>query len=224
MAIVYRYSGEEQRTVADGDNYKIEVSVINSTQWQATGKATNNLVASDHPERIVGWFTKQALNSQSGSLIEGDNTIGGGLLIGKTWQIESDGKKQTLYKNQLFYVENWWEEPWYTPGYGLLSAFYPPSLVSWQYASAGFGYDFNNRIDYYTDVVITYWHPVNGDPIYTLKIFKGNNQIFSRTENERPLQVFFRENVCPPNTCPVDCGEKICCYGRDGIAVASYGK
>ncbi len=30
------------------------------------------------------------------------------------------------------------------------------------------------------------------------------------------------ENRCPPNTCEVDCGNYICCYGSDGIAVISY--
>ena len=27
---------------------------------------------------------------------------------------------------------------------------------------------------------------------------------------------------CPPNTCPVDCGTHICCYGSDGITTYSY--
>lgn len=30
------------------------------------------------------------------------------------------------------------------------------------------------------------------------------------------------EGGCPPGTCEVDCGDKYCCYGSDGIAVASY--
>ena len=28
--------------------------------------------------------------------------------------------------------------------------------------------------------------------------------------------------LCPPNTCEVDCGEHICCYGSDGIAVSNF--
>ena len=28
--------------------------------------------------------------------------------------------------------------------------------------------------------------------------------------------------ICPPNTCEVDCGNHICCYGSDGIAVSSF--
>ena len=44
MAIIYRYSGEEQQTVPNGKSYRIQPSVINTTQWQATGKATFNLV------------------------------------------------------------------------------------------------------------------------------------------------------------------------------------
>lgn len=30
------------------------------------------------------------------------------------------------------------------------------------------------------------------------------------------------EGGCPPNSCEVDCGDKYCCYGSDGIAVTSY--
>ena len=151
MAIVYRYSGEEQRTVADGTRWEFEVSVINTTLWQPTGKATNNLVEPDHPERIVGWFTKQALNSKNGSLTEQNSETTRGLLLGKVWAIEDGGQKFTLLKNRLSYVENWWEESWYNPGNGLLKAFYPPSLDKWKYAGTGFG----SQVDYYTDVVIT---------------------------------------------------------------------
>ena len=155
MAIVYRYSGEEQRTVADGTRWEIEVSIINTTLWQPTGKATNNLVEPDHPERIVGWFTKQALNSKNGSLTEQNSETTWGLLVGKFWAIENGEQKFTLLKNRLIYVENWWEESWYNPGNGLLKAFYPPTLYKWRYADTGFGYDFSTQVDYYTDVVIT---------------------------------------------------------------------
>lgn len=29
---------------------------------------------------------------------------------------------------------------------------------------------------------------------------------------------------CPPNTCEVDCGSYVCCYGADGISVFNYNK
>jgi hypothetical protein len=29
---------------------------------------------------------------------------------------------------------------------------------------------------------------------------------------------------CPPNTCEVDCGSYVCCYGSDGISVFNYNK
>ncbi|MGL5078876.1 MAG: hypothetical protein ACRDBG_24020 [Waterburya sp.] len=29
---------------------------------------------------------------------------------------------------------------------------------------------------------------------------------------------------CPPNTCSVDCGSYVCCYGADGISVFNYNK
>ena len=218
MAIVYRYSGEDQQTVPGGISWIIETSVINTTLWQATGKATNNLVQPDHPERIVGWVCRPSLSSQSGNIEEINATISGGFVIGKIWQIQSS----TLFKTQLIYQENWWLSPSYVPG-NEIRGFYPPTLYHWQYPQAGFTYDPSTRIYYYTDVVLTYWHPANGDPIYTLKIFnRDNREIFSRTEPDRPIQVFRRQETCPPDTCPVDCGDYICCYGSDGVATYSY--
>ena len=221
MAIIYRYSEEEQQTVPNGKNYRIQPSVINTTQWQATGKATFNLVEPDHPERTVGWVGKPPLSSQNGSIVEGNTTITGGFVIGKVWRIQSGEEERTLYKTQLIYQEDWWLDPSYVPG-NEIRGFYPPSLTHWRYPNAGYGYDTSTQEYYYTDVVITYWHPANGDLVYTLKIFDGDTEIFSRTENERPIQVFFRQVTCPPNTCPVNCGTHICCYGSDGIATYSY--
>lgn len=221
MPVVYTYPDENQRTVLEGDSWSVETSVINTTLWQATGKATNNLVEPDHPERIVGWSCRPALSSQSGNIVEVDVSIFGGFVTGRSWAIQSGTKRPTLFKTQSIYQENWWLEPWYVPG-DLIRGFSPPTLYHWQYPQTAFGYDTSTRNYYYTDVVLTYWHPADGDPIYTLRIFDSNNsEIFNRTENERPIQVFKTDNVCPPNTCPVDCGDKICCYGSDGIAVSS---
>ena len=222
MAVVYRYPNEEQKVVPGGTRWKYEISVINTTEWQVTGKATNNLVAPSSDERTVGWFIKIPISSQAGSLIEVKDTIGGGFVIGKTWAWEFEGSKQTIYKESLRYKDKWWEEPWYTPGFGKISRFYPSSLRHWVHPSAGFTYDTSIKNYYYTDLVVTYWHPVNGEPLYTLKIFNEDTEIFSRTENVRATQVFLRQETCPTNTCPVDCGDRICCYDSDGIATYSY--
>ena len=32
------------------------------------------------------------------------------------------------------------------------------------------------------------------------------------------------EEKCPPGTCEVDCGNHICCYGSDGVAVVTINK
>ncbi len=222
MAIAYRYSGEEEKIVSGGTNGRVQTSVINTTLWQATGKATFNLVEPDHPERIVGWVCRPPISSQSGNIEEGDETILGGFVIGKSWRIRSGTQRSTLFKTQIIYKENWWLDPWYVPG-NEIRGFYPPTLYHWRYPNAQYGYDTSTQQYYYTDVVLTYWHPANGDPIYTLKIFDANNsEIFSRTENERPIYVLRRQETCPPDTCPVDCVDHICCYGSDGIATYSY--
>ena len=107
MAIVYRYPEEEQRTVPNGNSYQIQTSTINTTLWQATGKATFNLVEPDHPERTVGWVCRPPISSQSGNIVEGNITISGGFITGKVWKIQSS----TLRKTQLNYRENWWLDP-----------------------------------------------------------------------------------------------------------------
>ncbi len=39
-----------------------------------------------------------------------------------------------------------------------------------------------------------------------------------------PEDLEFICESCPKNTCAVDCGDKICCYGSDGIATNFYYK
>ena len=79
----------------------------------------------------------------------------------------------------------------------------------------------NGSIDYkYINPVFQYYRPVGGYSEYKFKIYDGDSIVYQTIETERP--VFNIKKICPDNTCPVDCGDKICCYGDDGIAVDYY--
>lgn len=221
MPIIYSYPDEQQRTVLDGVSWQIKILATNVTLWQATGKATNNLVEPDSEYRIVGWSCRPALPSQSGTIEDSPVSIFGGFVTGRSWGIRSGNDRPSLRKTQSIYKENWWLDPWYVPG-DLIRGSLAPTLYHWRYPQTNYGYDTSVREYYYTDVVLTYWHPAECDFLYNLRIFDvDGNEIFTRTEDVRPLQVFRKDNVCPDNTCPVDCGDRVCCYGNDGIAIDS---
>lgn len=58
----------------------------------------------------------------------------------------------------------------------------------------------------------------------TLQIFDAAGNLLVNLQREFPTWdvEFLPITECPPDTCPVNCGDHICCYGRDGIAVASF--
>lgn len=55
------------------------------------------------------------------------------------------------------------------------------------------------------------------------KAFKNGVQVYTETRSTCP-EVEVVINQCPPNTCEVDCGTYVCCYGSDGISVFNYNK
>lgn len=59
---------------------------------------------------------------------------------------------------------------------------------------------------------------------YILEILKEGEVIFTDKGLQEPLVawVCIDNNQCPENTCEVICGDTICCYGSDGIAVDSF--
>ena len=53
--------------------------------------------------------------------------------------------------------------------------------------------------------------------------FKGPQYVFGRTNEEACPEVeVIEDSQCPEGTCEVTCGDTICCYGSDGIAVTSF--
>ena len=86
-----------------------------------------------------------------------------------------------------------------------------------------FGEFIIETLPFYTVLYPGYFYQVTTErTFYKFEVFSNQNIIFTRTELEQPEVRFV--GVCPPNTCPVDCGTHICCYGSDGIVVSSFSK
>lgn len=69
------------------------------------------------------------------------------------------------------------------------------------------------------------WEYVEEDVTFIVK--NNGVTVFSRTDSSIPqieTECVIQTNQCPENTCEVDCGTHICCYGSDGIAVHSFEK
>jgi hypothetical protein len=115
--------------------------------------------------------------------------------------------------------------------------YFPPStppkqdLVAWRsvileiYDDPKRSYDtlYFKRKPIDVDLQVLTIHPVGGRT-KTLDIYQGNTKVFTRTEFYRLKDLVKLEVVggCPTNTCPVLCGNGVCCYGSNGIAVSSY--
>lgn len=81
----------------------------------------------------------------------------------------------------------------------------------------------------YQPILYSFSSPVHWHEVYTyqasyrLRIFQGNVQVFERTELYQPQYVeIIGKLSCPTNTCPVKCGDQVCCYGSDGVSVTNF--
>lgn len=221
--VVYRYPNEQQRTIEGANNWGYSVEYINTTIWQAIGTATNI-----HGDRIA--FISEPVTEKQGTIIATD-VFSLTPRIGQDWSLQAPSyydPSDTTLRLVSFgtYTENEPEptEPGITYQPEIIGTSSGQTLKYWRHPRTRFGWDSSIREYLYQEKpVINYWQPANGTPLYTLHIYQGENEVFSRTEEFFPVQVFLVEN-CPDNTCPVDCGTHICCYGSDGIAVSYYNK
>lgn len=72
------------------------------------------------------------------------------------------------------------------------------------------------------DIQVFYVHPSNGDRTTTLNIYQNEDLIFSRTTINEGDPFVEITKICPSDTCPVRCGDRVCCYGSDGIATDTF--
>ena len=210
--VKYRYPGEDYQFV-DGDDYKLDLDYANVTSWQATGEATSQLPGTEGQK--VRWFTEKTFSVPEGTISSQVLKQANGAPVGRYWTFPT-----TPCKFYSSLVGQWWLKSASAARPRLLTAFYPSTLYEYRHPP----YDFENKTDYYSEPVITYWHPVNGDIIYTFRVFNNGSETFSRTEiNKRPNPIIIQDKKqCSSNLCPVLCGANICCYNNQGISEESF--
>ena len=210
--VKYRYPEEDFQYV-EGDDYSIDYEFHNVTQWQATGEAISQL--SGEEGQKIGWFTKKTFSVKEGSITQKILTTAYGIPIGRHWAVDAN----TCYFSR-YLVGQWWLESLGSAQPRLLSDFYPPILYEYKHPV----HEPENKTYYYSNPVLTYWHPANGNMVFTFRVFHNGSETFSRTQiNRYPYPVYIlEEKQCSSNLCPVLCDDTICCYDNQGIAQESF--
>lgn len=242
--VKYKYQNESEKVINNADNYKVVPGVIpgTATEWQllmkgeivdgikpgtnqpymysSTPSNTPNLTLSEQ----VTWATEM-----EGNRIINSSYEGGILAYRSRWIIP---------ESPTLYIANWYPysyyktlidaDPYYPrPGSGRVkSDALNNNGTHWFNSFPGFNggtFYTPNRTYVNINIEVIGVHPTNGTKNNTLKIFNGDNLVFSRTELIAPqyVEVIF-DKQCPNNTCPVKCGDKVCCYGSDGISTENF--
>jgi hypothetical protein len=225
VAVKYKYKNESEVMIDKADDFEIKDIGKAYTRWQAVGAYY------DVEEAVQKQFISGQRLSPTDSISEQISyDSSGNAEVNSTWHLGEPGSGITLKINRVkspgvqTKVFTTLEEmqKGRVIGRPLSYGLYPPVMSHWYYPRNQYGqYDFSTRIYVGLNPVLYFWWGSSAETQYRLNIFKGNNQVFTRTELYRPeyVQVI---GGCPQGTCPVLCGDKACCYGSDGIAVSSY--
>lgn len=78
------------------------------------------------------------------------------------------------------------------------------------------------------NLVVTFF-PLSSSPTYVnspciLRAYLQGVLVFNQLFDGCPQVEVIDQPVCPPDTCEVDCGTYVCCYGSDGISIFSFDK
>lgn len=246
VAVKYKYSNESPITIPNADDYVIEDSLdLNSVRrWEIFGKYTDNYYFKDgYQNRMfvsnVGRHSnvliterfayvkrwEEVENTGKYNILERTFDPSEAIAIEATywttdvksgfhdWQTYDDYLRERNSRNGNY------PEPGRAYAINGLDKFIHYSHVrSWNINL------WHPTKEYFMkDLEILFYHPAQCLRLYTLKIFERGSLVFSRAENIRPQYVqIINAKECPPNTCPVECGRNICCYGSDGIAVTTF--
>lgn len=224
MKVKYKYHGESPVIVPDGDSYTIEFSRIDhQNYYQAIGTYAH--ISSGETRA----FASTPIKGDAGTIEIWDDysrkpwaivhPLYGNDTVGKHFIYEVQGDAQTFFNNYPTFHS---------------SANRPVFFYTGEYIVNRSVYTLNNiyspnpndtefRRFQGENPQILFWHPVTYTPRYELKIFQNGVLIYTRVEEYEPEYVViipYRE--CPPNTCPVQCNQNVCCYGSDGIATETF--
>ncbi len=242
MAVEYQYPNEEKRLIELGDNYKITPTNFlyqpigiyyknfepeNKFYWGGTGLLLNPSITIDLSESVITYSNGQSVYSYFWRYLAPGYRLTrvsanptANMYI--NWEL---GIQSSHACQQLIYGSgNVWQYPIVgEPNYsqiGNRSSFFKTKSGGFQQRREyeAFGEQIVETLPYFTVLYPGKFHRVTTDrTLYKFDVLSFGELIFTRTELEQPeVQII---GVCPPNTCEVDCGDKICCYGSDGIAV-----
>jgi hypothetical protein len=246
VAVKYKYKNEPDKIVKDTNNYKIVPGVVpgTATEWQLLMKGTivnKHGDGIDHPylytcrpcktPDLVLTERLHYATAMTGNLIEGVSFAGGVKVVGAYWFVTGNGTTEMIRSSMPYdhYLSDLQKNPFYPqPGGGAIQA-RRLGDEGQHYSNISLGLSWGmfytpNRKYRNIDMKALKVHPTNGTPNYTLEIFKDDSQKFNRTELYAPeyVKVIQDGEECPEGTCPVQCGNHVCCYGSNGIAVSSY--
>lgn len=210
--VKYRYPEEEIQQI-EGDNYSIDTEYINTTEWQAAGEATVLKIGSTQPK--AGWFSTRTFTEKEGEINKFDTHNLFKRKTGEHWFVGNSSCR--VAANSIWEL---WRTREFSAPPSRLGDSRTPSLAY----SKNPEFEPENKTYYYDNPIITHWHPVNGEREITFKIFLNDSEVFTRVEIEKPpafVQII-EGRECPPETCPVSCGDQICCYASNGISVDSF--
>ena len=221
MPVVYRYKNESRKTIEAGRSFEVVSELVNISQWQLTAKADSILDGITYLVIAIPLFDSNSIIpiEQIPNYVDSfyyPNTFTAD--PGNRWQFRNNGQ---IYQ---FYTYGQWENSvHFNPTEGrAISTRATGILYEWR---EEYIYRFTGRKIYvFPDSPYDYfWYPANGTQLWILKIFDRDGiQIFSRTDIEKPIELYYVQPTCPNNTCAVDCGDQVCCYGIDGIAIDYY--
>ena len=225
MTAIYKYQNESEVTVPDVDYYEIEKGNIIPIHWHAMG------TYHDIPSGETKIFASRAVDTPDGIIVIEESRTSLGLLVGHLWILNSNGKKisisPTYYDSNIPLTDQ--IETGNRVAYGFqgipeifrsVTALRKNTKPRYGTGTNEWLYD-EDFIELTQNLVITHWHISDVARNYTLRLFVGNNEVYSRTELYRPEYVQII-NQCPPNTCPVKCGNKVCCYQSDGVSIEDF--
>ena len=241
VAVRYKYRDEPEAIIEDADRFTVSsfIDPLGATHFQPIGSYTNIPTGQKRP--FIGLVYNFADN---------DFEFGDFSVVSIPYVVIREGQPDEVVQNKIFVLQHP-SLPVPSTLYGAVMDYEDFIADNFSKPNQGEVYpgDLDNRtaiiewtlqvkqrgtnqvilvneppIQVSSTPVIEFWNPTKGTRKYKFDVFSGESLVFSRTENLPPdiKQVITNDRECPVNTCPVKCGENVCCYGSDGIAIESF--
>ena len=226
MAVVYKYSNENEVIIENGDDYTIDFSRIDlQNYYQAIGSYIH--VQSGQTKL----FASRLIKGKQGTIsIWSTYSRKPWIIAHPTYGNDTEGKA-FIYEIDTDNHQNWLDfyPSFHVPATQGMKIYTGETIINRSVYLRNNLYtpnpkDISYRPYQATSLQILFWHPVTYIPQFELKIFQNGTLIYTRTEEFQPeyVQILKANKKCPSDTCPVKCDEYVCCYNSKGIATESF--